>query len=399
MFTKKTVEDIDLMGKTVIVRVDYNVPLDSEGNVVDNTRIKLSLPTLKYLIKNGARIVLMSHLGRPKGGVEEKYRLTPAAEALAKLIGKPVKKFDEIYSDEIRAFITSEMQPGDIVMLENLRFSPGEKNNDKSFSAELASLADIYVDDAFGAAHRAHASITGVPEYLPAVAGFLLKKEIEALSRLLENPERPFISVLGGSKVSDKIKVIQNLMGKVDVLILGGGMTYTFLKAKGYGIGKSICEDDQLQYSLDMIELAKKDGVKLMLPVDIVVAKEFSEEAEGKNVPIEEIPDDWEGMGIGTETTAAYIAEISKAGTIFWNGPMGVFEFKNFEKSTREISTAIANSGAITVVGGGDTLAAIKKFGLEDKFTHVSSGGGASMEFLEGKVLPGIEALLDKRGD
>ncbi len=399
MFEKKTIEDIDVKGKRVIVRVDYNVPLDSGGNVVDNTRIKLSLPTLEYLIKNGARTILMSHLGRPKGEVDEKYRLTPAAKVLEKLLGKQVKKFDDIYSEEIRDYIDCEMKPGDIVMLENLRFNPGEKGNDTGFAGQLASLADIYVNDAFGAAHRAHASISGVPGYLPAVSGFLMEKEIEVLSRLLENPERPFIAVLGGSKVSDKIKVIQNLLDRVDVLILGGGMTYTFLKAKGYGIGKSICEEDQLQYALDMIELAKKNSVKLMLPVDIVVAKEFSEDAVGKNVPIEKIPEEWEGMGIGTRTTEAYKAEISKAATIFWNGPMGVFEFKNFEISTKEISTAIANSGAVTVVGGGDTLAAIKKFGLGDRFTHVSSGGGASMEFLEGKILPGIAALQDKGGD
>jgi 3-phosphoglycerate kinase len=398
MFKKKTIEDIDLKNKRVIVRVDYNIPLDAEGNVVDNTRIKLSLPTLKYLIENRAKIILMSHLGRPKGEVDEKYRLTPAVEVLERLIKKPIKKFDEIYSEKISDYISNDMKPGEIVMLENLRFSPGEKSNDRGFARELASLADIYVDDAFGAAHRDHASIVGVPEYLPAVSGFLMKKEVEVLSKLLENPERPFIAVLGGSKVSDKIKVIQNLMDKVDVLILGGGMTYTFLKAKGYGIGRSICEEDQLQYSLDMIALAKKNGVKMMLPVDIVVAKEFSEDAESKNVSIEEIPEEWEGMGIGAMTTEAYIAEISKAGTVFWNGPMGVFEFKNFEKSTREISTAISNSSAITVVGGGDTLAAIKKFGLNDKFSHVSSGGGAAMEFLEGKILPGIAVLMDKGG-
>ena len=399
MFEKKTIEDIDLKNKRVLVRVDYNVPLDADGNVVDNTRIMLSLPTLKYLIKNKAKIVLMSHLGRPKGEVDERYRLTPAAGVLEKLIERPVKKFDEFYSGEISNHIKTDMQPGDIVMLENLRFSPGEKSNDKSFAEKLASLADVYVDDAFGAAHRAHASIAGIPEYLPAVSGFLMKMEVEVLSKLLENPERPFITVLGGSKVSDKIKVIQNLMDKVDVLILGGGMTYTFLKAKGYGIGRSICEEDQLKYSLDMVELAEKNSVKLMLPVDIVVAEEFSEDAMGKNVPIQEIPEEWEGMGIGAETTVAYKKEISKARTVFWNGPMGVFEFKNFEKSTREIATAIANSGAVTVVGGGDTLAAIKKFGLDYKFTHMSSGGGASMEFLEGKVLPGISALMDKGGD
>ncbi|OQA21391.1 MAG: Phosphoglycerate kinase [Actinobacteria bacterium ADurb.Bin346] len=396
MFSKKTVEDIDVTGKTVLVRVDYNVPLDSEGNVTDNTRIKLSLPTLNYLLKKNAKIVLMSHLGRPKDTVEDKYRLTPAAKELEKLIGRPVKKFNEIFSQEIKEYIKNSMKSGDIVMLENLRFNAGEKKNVKEFASELASLADIYVDDAFGAAHRAHASIVGVAEFLPAVSGLLLKKEVEALGELLENPKRPFIAVLGGSKVSDKILVISNLLSKVDSLLLGGGMTYTFLKAQGYEIGRSICEDDQLQYALDMIELAKKNKVKLMLPVDIKVAPEYAENAEKKNVSLKEIPADWEGMGIGEKTTRLYKEEIAKAKTIFWNGPMDVFEFDRFASGTKEIANAIAGSDAITVVGGGDTLAAIKKYGLNDKFTHVSSGGGASMEFLEGKVLPGISALQDK---
>lgn len=396
MFNKKTVEDIDVSGKTVLVRVDYNVPFDSAGNVTDNTRIMLSLPTLNYLLEKDAKIILMSHLGRPKEGVEEKYRLTPAAKELEKLIGKPVKKFDETFNQDIKDYIKNSMKHGDIVMLENLRFNPGEKKNAREFAADLASLADIYVDDAFGAAHRAHASIAGVAEFLPAVSGFLLKKEVEALGELLENPKRPFIAVLGGSKVSDKILVISNLLSKVDCLILGGGMTYTFLKAQGYEIGRSICEADQLQYALDMIELAKKNNIKLMLPVDVIIAPEYAENAESRNASLNEIPADWEGMGIGEKTTELYKAEISEASTIFWNGPMGVFEFEKFALGTKEIANAIADSGAVTVVGGGDTLAAIKKYGLNDKFSHVSSGGGASMEFLEGKVLPGIEALLDK---
>jgi 3-phosphoglycerate kinase len=288
------------------------------------------------------------------------------------------------------------MKQGDIVMLENLRFNPGEKKNTREFAAELASLAEIYVDDAFGAAHRAHASIAGVAEFLPAVSGFLLKKEVEALGALLENPKRPFVAVLGGSKVSDKILVISNLLSKVDSLILGGGMTYTFLKAQGYEIGRSICEDDQLQYALDMIEIAKKNNTKLMLPVDIIIAPEFAENAESRNAALNEIPPDWEGMGIGEKTIELYKAEISKASTIFWNGPMGVFEFEKFSRGTKEVANAIASSSAVTVVGGGDTLAAIKKYGLSDRFSHVSSGGGASMEFLEGKILPGIAALQDK---
>ncbi len=396
MFNKKTVEDIDVKNKKVIVRVDYNVPLDENGNITDNTRIRLSLPTLNYLLERNAKVILMSHLGRPKGTVEEKYRLTPAAKELEKLIGKSVKKFDETFSPQIKEYVDSKMQLGEIIMLENLRFNPGEKSNDKEFAKNLASLAEVYVDDAFGAAHRAHASISGIAEFLPAVAGFLMKKEVEALSALLEAPGRPFMAILGGSKVSDKILVIQNLLGKVDTLILGGGMSYTFLKAQGYGIGKSICEDDQVGYAKDMIELAKKNGVNFMLPVDLVIAKEYAKDAERKNVSVDAIPSDWEGMGIGEKTTELYKAEIAKAKTIFWNGPVGVFEWENFEKSTKEVANAIANSSAVTVVGGGDTLAAIKKYGLNDKFSHVSSGGGASMEFLEGKVLPGVAALMDK---
>ncbi|MBE3138561.1 MAG: phosphoglycerate kinase [Actinobacteria bacterium] len=396
MFNKKTVEDIDVKDKKVIVRVDYNVPLDENGNITDNTRIRLSLPTLNYLLERNAKVILMSHLGRPKGAVEEKYRLTPAAKELEKLIGKPVKKFDETFSRQIKEYVDSKMQLGEIIMLENLRFSPGEEGNDKEFAKNLASLAEVYVDDAFGAAHRAHASISGITEFLPAVAGFLMKKEIEALSALLEAPGRPFMAILGGSKVSDKILVIQNLLGKVDTLILGGGMSYTFLKAQGYGIGKSICEDDQVDYAKDMIELAKKNGVNFMFPVDHVIAKEFAKDAERKNVSVDAIPSDWRGMDIGEKTIELYKAAIAKAKTIFWNGPVGVFEWENFEKGTKEVANAIANSSAVTVVGGGDTLVAIKKYGLNDKFSHVSSGGGASMEFLEGKVLPGVTALMDK---
>ncbi len=396
MFNKKTVEDVDVRNKKVIVRVDYNVPLDESGNVTDNTRIRLSLPTLKYLLERNAKIILMSHLGRPKDAVEEKYRLTPAARELEKLIGKSVKKFDETFSPEIKNYVDNRMQPGEIIMLENLRFSPGEKSNDNEFARNLASLAEVYVDDAFGAAHRAHASISGITQFLPAVAGFLMKKEVEALSALLEAPVKPFMAILGGSKVSDKILIIQNLLGKVDTLILGGGMSYTFLKAQGYGIGKSICEDDQIDYAKDMIELAKKNGVNFMLPVDLVIAKEYAKDAERKNVSVDAIPSDWEGMGIGEKTTELYKSAIAKAKTIFWNGPVGVFEWENFEKSTKELAYAIANSSAVTVVGGGDTLAAIKKYGLNDKFSHVSSGGGASMEFLEGKVLPGVAALMDR---
>ena len=396
MFNKKTVREIDIKEKKIIVRVDFNVPLDDDLNIVDDTRIRLSLPTIKYLQENNAKIILMSHLGRPKGKPEDRFKLDPAAKRLEELIGTRVKKFDGTFSLEIKDYIDNSMGAGEIVILENLRFNPGEKENNKDFSRALASLADIYVDDAFGAAHRAHASVVGVPEFLPAVSGLLMEKEIETLTALLESPGRPFLTILGGSKVSDKIKVIKNLMGKVDSLVLGGGMTYTFLKAQGYEIGKSICEDDQLDYARDMIELAKKNNVDFLLPVDIMVAPEFDENAKGKVVSIESIPAGWMGLDIGNKSIEIFSKAIKSASTIFWNGPVGVFEWEKFSNGTRSIALAVANSGAVTVVGGGDTVAAIKKYGVSEKISHVSSGGGASMELLEGKLLPGIEALTDK---
>ena len=396
MFNKKTIEDINVRNKKVLVRVDYNVPLDNELNITDDTRIKLSLPTVNYLIENNAKIILMSHLGRPKGEIENKFKLDPAAKKLGQLTGKKIKKFDHIYSQEIKEYIDNEMDYGEIVMLENLRFDPGEKANDVEFSKSLASLADIYVDDAFGAAHRAHASVAGVTKYLPSVAGFLMKKEIEVLTSLLESPQRPFLTILGGSKVSDKIMVIRNLLGKVDSLILGGGMTYTFLKAQGYEIGKSICEESQINFAKEMFTLAKKNNVNLILPIDIVVAKEFDSDAEKKLVSIQSIPVDWMGLDIGDKSIELFKKEISRARTIFWNGPVGVFEWANFENGTKSIANAIAESQAITVAGGGDTLAALKKYNLSSKFSHVSSGGGAAMELLEGKELPGVASLLDK---
>lgn len=396
MFNKKTIEDIDVKNKKVLVRVDYNVPLDSELNVADDTRIRLSLPTINYLIKNNSKVILMSHLGRPKGEAENKFRLDPAAKRLEQLTGKKVKKFDRIYSLEIKEYVDTEMDYGEIVMLENLRFDPGEKANSNEFSKSLASLADIYVDDAFGAAHRVHASVAGVTKYLPAVAGFLMKKEIEILTSLLESPQRPFLTILGGSKVSDKIKVIKNLLGKVDSLILGGGMTYTFLKAQGYEVGKSICEEDQISFAKEMLALAKKNNVNLVLPVDIVVAKEFDGDAEKKLVSVQSIPVDCMGLDIGDKSVELFKKEISGARTIFWNGPVGVFEWDNFSYGTRSIAYAIAGSTAVTVAGGGDTLAALKKYNLSSKFSHVSSGGGAAIELLEGKELPGVISLLDK---
>ena len=396
MFNKKTVREIDIKEKKIIVRVDFNVPLDDDLNVVDDTRIRLSLPTIEYLRENNAKIILMSHLGRPKDKPEDRFRLDPAAKRLEELTGARVKKFDETFSLEIKDYIDNSMSAGEIVILENLRFNPGEKENNKDFSKALASLADIYVDDAFGAAHRAHASVVGVPEFLPAVSGLLMEKEIETLTALLESPGRPFLTILGGSKVSDKIKVIKNLMGKVDSLVLGGGMTYTFLKAQGYEIGKSICEDDQLDYARDMTELAKANNVNFLLPIDIIAAPEFDENSEKRAVSIESIPAGWMGLDIGNKSIEMFSKEIQGASTIFWNGPVGVFEWEKFSNGTRSIAFAVANSNAVTVVGGGDTVAAIKKYGVSDKISHISSGGGASMELLEGKLLPGIEALLDK---
>jgi phosphoglycerate kinase len=404
MFNKKTIEDIDVRNKKVLVRVDYNVPLDSNLNVTDNSRIRLSLPTINYLLERNAKVILMSHLGRPKGEVIDKYRLTPAAKELEKLINKPVKKFDEIVSPEIKDYIYNEMKYGEIIMLENVRFNPGETKNNTDFAKELASLADIYVDDAFGASHRAHSSTVGVTQFLPSVAGFLLKKEVEVLTSILEAPDKPFLAILGGAKVADKIMVIQNFITKVNSLIVGGGMSYTFLKSKGYEIGKSIHAEDpaeyesQIKFAKESIEAAAKNNVNFITPIDIVVGKtdEQGNITDKKTVSADSMPADYEGFDMGEKTLALYESEIAKAKTIFWNGPVGFFENKEFENGTRRVATAIANSNAKTVAGGGDTLAALKKFGLTDKFFHVSSGGGASMELLEGKELPGVAALSDK---
>ena len=403
MFKKKTIEDIDLKNKKVLVRVDYNVPLDANLNITDNSRIMLSIPTINYLIENNAKIILMSHLGRPKGEIVEKYRLTPAAKELEKLIGRPVKKFDEIVSEEISDYINDEMKNGEIVMLENVRFNPGETKNNLDFAKSLASLADIYVDDAFGASHRAHSSTAGVAQFLPAVAGFLLKKEVEVLTSILEDPQEPFLAILGGAKVADKIMVIQKFLSKVNSIIVGGGMSYTFLKSKGYEIGKSIHAEDpaefenQIKFAKESIDAAVKNKVNFIIPVDVVVGKmdEAGNITDKKTVSADSIPADYEGFDMGEKTLALYDAEIAKAKTIFWNGPVGFFENKDFENGTRRVATAVSNQKVVTVAGGGDTLAAIKKFDLSDKFYHISSGGGASMELLEGKELPGVSVLLD----
>jgi len=404
MFNKKTIEDIDLKNKRVIVRVDYNVPLDADLNVKDNTRIKLSLPTLNYLISQNCKIILMSHLGRPKGEVVDKYRLTPVAKELEKLIGRPIKKFDDIVSKEIKDYIDNTMKNGEIVMLENVRFNPGETKNNLDFAKELASLADIYVNDAFGAAHRAHSSTAGIAQFLPAVAGYLLKTEVEELTSILEKPQKPFLAILGGAKVADKIMVIKNFLNLVDSIIVGGGMSYTFLKAKGYEIGKSIHAEDpaeyenQINFAKEAMEEAKRKNINFITPIDVVVAKMDSEGniTDKKTVGADSIPADYEGFDMGEKTLKLYEKEISSAKTIFWNGPVGFFENAEFDNGTKRVAEAVANSGVKTIVGGGDTVAALKKFGLTDKISHVSSGGGASLELLEGKLLPGVAALLDK---
>lgn len=393
---KKTVKDIDVSGKRVLVRVDFNVPI-SNGIVTDNSRVRAALPTIEYLINQGSKVILMSHLGRPKG-VEDKYRLDPVAQSLADLLGKQVNKVDSTIGDEVKEAV-DKMSPGDVLILENLRFDEREKKNDPEFAKQLAGLADVYVNDAFGASHRAHASIVGVGQYIPAVAGFLLEKEIDTLASILENPRRPFVAVLGGSKVSDKIGVIDKFLDIVNALLIGGGMCFTFLKAMGYEIGKSLLEEDKLDYCREAIKAAEQKNVALYLPSDVVVAQEISPDAEARVVTVDSIPEGWMGLDIGPDSISAYREAINSTQTIFWNGPMGVFEIDQFSRGTEEVALAIAKAtqaGATSVVGGGDSIAALKKFHLEDKVSFVSTGGGASLELIEGKKLPGVEALLDK---
>ena len=393
---KKTVRDIDLKGKKVLVRCDFNVPLDENFNITDNRRIVGALPTIKYLLDNDCKIILCSHLGRPKGQVKKEFSLAPVAKELSRLLGKEVKLADDIIGESAKT-LTANMKNGDIVLLENVRFDAREEANDPEFAKELASLAEVYVNDAFGTAHRAHSSTAGVAAYLPAVAGFLMEKEINFLGTALENPERPFVAILGGKKVSDKIGVIDSLLEKVDTLMIGGGMAYTFFKSMGYNVGDSICELDKLDLAKELMEKAKAKGVKLMLPVDTKVGKEFKEDTESKVVPYTQIPDGWEGFDIGTETIKMYEEELKKAKTVIWNGPVGLFEFDQFAVGTNSLAKCLGSlEGVTTIIGGGDSAAAIEKLGIGDKFTHISTGGGASLEFLEGKKLPGVECLLDK---
>ena len=395
MFSKKTVKDVDVAGKRVLVRVDFNVPL-AEGAVADDTRVRAALPTLRYLMDHGAKVIIASHLGRPKGEPDPQYSLRPVRRTLASLLGRNVGFVDTTVGPEATEAV-ARMVDGELLMLENVRFNAGEKSNDPAFSRQLAGLADIYVNDAFGAAHRAHASTAGVAEFLPAYAGLLLAREVETLTSMLADPGRPFVAILGGSKVSDKFGVIDKLLESVDTLIVGGGMAFTFLAAKGLEVGTSILEPDWVEPAKKMLAKARERGVDIMLPVDFVVADAFAEDAEIKIVGREEIPVDMMGLDIGPTSGELFKGAIADAKTIFWNGPMGVFEMKPYETGTREVAAAVArNSRAVSVIGGGDSVAALKKFGLEERVTFVSTGGGASMKLLEGAPLPGVESLLDK---
>lgn len=389
---KKTVRDIDVKGKKVLVRCDFNVPQDENGNITDNRRIVSALDTIKYLLENNAKVILCSHLGRPKGEVKPEFSLKPIAVELSRLLGKEVKLAKDVIGEDAQNLVNN-MNEGEIVLLENVRFHREETDNDPEFAKKLASFAEVFVNDAFGTAHRAHASTAGVADYLPAVSGFLIEKELNFMGDALNNPQRPFMAILGGRKVSDKIGVIEALIEKVDTLMIGGAMAYTFFKAMGYNVGNSICELDKLDLAKELMEKAKQKGVKLMLPVDTRVGREFKPDTESKVVKYTEIPDEWEGYDIGDETIKMYIEELSKAKTVVWNGPVGLFEFDQFAVGTNSIAKALGDLDAVTIIGGGDSAAAIEKLGIADKFSHISTGGGASLEFLEGKKLPGIECL------
>lgn len=391
MFEKKTIQDIDIKGKKVLVRVDFNVPLNETG-VGDDTRIRAALPTIQYLLDGGAAVILCSHLGRPKGGPDPKYSLRPVAEHLSSLIRRPVK-FSSDCIGPVAKEAAEELKPGEVLMLENTRFHAEEEKNDVEMARQLASLADLYVNDAFGTAHRAHASTEGVTHFLPAVAGFLLEKEIKYLGQVIANPQRPFVAIMGGAKISDKIGVIKNLLTRADAILIGGGMANTFMKAQGLAMADSLVEDDSVEIARALFEEA---GGKIHLPVDMVVANQFAADAESKTLKVQDVPDGWRILDIGPETVKAFRAIIATARTVVWNGPMGVFEFPKFADGTFGVAKAVADSAAVSVIGGGESVAAIQQSGLADKITHISTGGGASLEMLEGLELPGVAALLDK---
>lgn len=395
--SKKTVSDIDLKGKKVLMRADFNVPLDENGVITDETRITAALPTINYILEQGASVILMSHMGRPKNQPNPKYSLEPVARKLSELLKKAVIFNDDgAVTGSVTVAAAAGLKPGDVLLLQNTRFRGEEEKNDQGFSRELADLGDVFVNDAFGTAHRAHASTVGIAEFLPGVSGFLIQKELDFMGKALENPERPFVAILGGSKVSDKIGVINNLLEKVDTLIIGGGMAFTFLKAQGYEIGKSLLEEDKLELANELVAKAKAKGVNLLLPVDVVAAEAFAADAPFVVVDINAIPAGSMGLDIGPVTAANFAKAILDAKTVIWNGPMGVFEMAAFAKGTEAVAKAMSDSDAITIIGGGDSAAAVKILGYEEGMSHISTGGGASLEFLEGKKLPGIEILQDK---
>ncbi|WP_312091876.1 phosphoglycerate kinase [Aminipila sp.] len=393
---KKTVKDIDVSGKRVIVRCDFNVPL-KDGVIADDIRIFSAMPTIKYLIENGAKVILMSHLGRPDGKADMKYSLKPVADRISEILCKEIifVSVPEVVNEEVKKRAEG-LKSGEVMLLENVRFRKEETKNDAEFSRELAGLADIFVNDAFGTAHRAHASTAGIADYLPAVSGFLIEKEVEFLGNAVENPERPFVAIMGGAKVGDKISVIENLLKKVDTLIIGGGMAYTFFKAQGYEIGTSILDADHVGLAAELLKKAEAAGVKLMLPVDVKVAKEFKNDSIAAYCDLDKIPAEMMGLDIGPKTQSLFVEAVKESKTVVWNGPVGVFEMPNFAEGTIAVAKALAENTGITVIGGGDSAAAVEQFGLADKMTHISTGGGASLEFLEGKVLPGIACLQDK---
>lgn len=395
MLNKKSIRDIDVAGKKVFIRVDYNVPMDKAGNITEDTRIRATLPTLNYLLDQNAAIIIASHLGRPKGAVVPEFSLAPVATRLSSLLGKEVIVAPDCVGPEVEA-LAKDLKPGQILLLENLRYHKAEEKNDPEFSKQLASLADVAVNDAFGVSHRAHASVAGITAYLPAVAGLLMEKEIIFVGQTVANPVHPFVAIIGGAKVSDKIGVIENLLKKVDTLIIGGGMANTFLAAQGYDIGKSLLEADKVELAKSLIVTAKERNVNLLLPTDVVIAEKFAADAAHKAVAVDSIDSEWMALDIGPETAKTYAKSLEDAKTVVWNGPMGVFEMDAFANGTETVAKAVAASSATSIVGGGDSIAALEKTGLSNKITHISTGGGASLEFLEGKVLPGIDALANK---
>ncbi|UFJ39950.1 phosphoglycerate kinase [Brevibacillus humidisoli] len=391
---KKSIRDVELASRTVFCRVDFNVPMQ-EGRITDDTRIRAALPTIRYMREQGAKVILASHFGRPKGSVVEELRLTPVGEHLAQLLNAPVKKLDDCIGSEVEAAV-SAMQPGDVILLENVRFHPGEEKNDPELAQAFAKLADLFVNDAFGTAHRAHASTAGIADYIPAVAGFLMEKELQFLGGALSNPDRPFTAIIGGAKVKDKIAVIENLLNKVDTLLIGGGMANTFLKAQGHSVGSSLHEEDKLDLARSLMEQARQRNVRLLMPTDVVVADRFAADAEKQTVPVDQIPDGWMALDIGPQTVTAFREAITASRTVVWNGPMGVFELEPFAEGTVGVARAMADCPGTTIIGGGDSVAAVEKADVAEQMSHISTGGGASLEFMEGKELPGITALQEK---